>query len=134
MLQLSDLLNDESPLLSTRPRVEMFAQCLAHIILPQPPSDLPLNLMAPTCLCLLERLRSPLTVRLCSALLPHTPRVLEGLQSILASADDQERRLFLQTIDYLPANLENLAISLPQCVIQSSLMNVAALNTTRYVL
>lgn len=107
----------------------MFTQCLALILLPRPPTDIPLDLVAPPCLQLLEKLRSPLAVHLCSTLISNTPGVTERLRSVLIDSRDQGRRLFLRSIDCLPANLdENAIIFLPQCLTQSKLVDVDALN------
>nr|CDS31657.1 eri1 exoribonuclease 2 [Hymenolepis microstoma] len=126
---LSELVNDESSVLSSRKRAELFTQCLALILLPRPPANIPLDLVAPPCLRLLENLRSPLAVRLCATLLPSTSGVTEALRNVFTDPGDQGRRLFLQSIDCLPVNLvENMIISLPQCLTQSNLVDVNILN------
>ncbi|VDO12275.1 unnamed protein product [Rodentolepis nana] len=126
---LSELVSDESAVLSSRKRAELFAQCLALILLPRPPANIPLDLIAPPCLRLLESLRSPLAVRLCAALLPTTSGVKEALRNVFTDPEDQGRRLFLLSIDCLPANLVgNMTISLPRCLTQSNLVDVSILN------
>ncbi|KAM7537244.1 hypothetical protein Aperf_G00000062316 [Anoplocephala perfoliata] len=126
---LSDFVNDESSVLTTRVRAELFTQSLALLLLPRPPPDVPVDLAAPPCLRLLERLRTPLAVHLCTALFSSTSGEVEQLRNVLIRPDDQGRHLFFQSIDFLPGNLmENTTIYLPRCLTQSRLVDVTALN------
>ncbi|VDM31981.1 unnamed protein product [Hydatigera taeniaeformis] len=137
--QLTDLVTEE--VLSVRARAELVVQSLALLLLPRVPVDLPLGIFAVLCVSLLERLRTPLTVRICVTLLTagdsatdQNPdsvfRTLANrLRAVLSDPEDRDRRLLMQCVDFLPSDLlGTVVITLPHCLIRSNLIDVTALN------
>ncbi|KAL5109651.1 hypothetical protein TcWFU_000163 [Taenia crassiceps] len=137
--QLTDLVDEE--VLTVRTRTEAVVQSLALLLVPRVPAELPLKFFAFPCASLLERLRSPLSVRICVALL--TARISDSsltadavlcplakrLRAVLSDPRDRERRLLMQCADFLPSDLlGTVVITLPRCLVHSKLIDVIALN------
>ncbi|KAL5967765.1 ERI1 exoribonuclease 2 [Taenia solium] len=141
--QLTDLVDEG--VLAVRTHAEVVVQSLALLLVPRVPADLPLGFFAVPCASLLERLRTPLSVRVCVALL--TARVSDAsltadaalcplakrLRAVLSDPKDRERRLLMQCADFLPSDLlGTVVITLPRCLIHSKLIDVAALNESLF--
>ncbi|VDK49799.1 unnamed protein product [Taenia asiatica] len=137
--QLTDLVDEG--VLTARAHAEVVVQSLALLLVPRVPADLPLGFFAVPCASLLERLRTPLSVRICVALL--TARISDAnltadavlcplakrLRAVLSDPKDRERRLLMQCADFLPSDLlGTVVITLPRCLTHSKLIDVAALN------
>lgn len=127
--------------LTVRTRAEAIVQSLALLLLPRVPADLPLGFFAAPCASLLERLRTPLSVRICAALLTAcisdanltADAVLcplaKRLRAVLSDPEDHEHRLLMQCADFLPPDLlGTVIITLPRCLVHSKLVDVTALN------
>uniref|UniRef100_A0A5K3F552 Non-specific serine/threonine protein kinase n=2 Tax=Mesocestoides corti TaxID=53468 RepID=A0A5K3F552_MESCO len=117
-------------LVASTTHAEVVVQSLSLLLLPSPPAHLPDVHLVTLCRRLLDHHPTPLVVKMCVSVLAQTRAsdTLGGhLRSVLAG--EQNARLLMQCADFLPNDLLGLLrIPLPYKLVQSRLVDVAALN------